>query len=681
MDSNNPDDYLVVEDPEKSSTWHLQVSVNGKPDHRLMGAAWAALHEGYRGNVYQGPNKAEALRKLIALYKREKMPIPGEVKSVDDDLIVMMGDEVKALGEGRSGGYLVRFSSPDDPDLAGDYFTRETDFGFGDKDTLTTPVWFHHRLPLRTKSGGEIVIREQIGEGTLRIDDIGVFIEAIDYNRTQYEKAISQRANKLGWSSGTAPHLVDRVKMDNGAYFVKRWPLGLDASKTPTPAEPRNSVMSIKALSEQAFDLELSEEAEQENREPAQIATSNETEPQPSGEIKMSDELLNEVKAAITAQGAKIDALETLIKSAPAQSTVPTGIEVISDPADRPFATLADNFKAIKDFEISRGRTVHPRLNHPAIKASGASEAVPEDGGFLLDPTLVNFVLQPLHETSPLSSMARRLPTSSNYGWINGVDETSRATGSRWGGIRGYRLAEGDQKTASRPKFRRINWELKKYAVLVYATDELLQDKPLFSEVVRTGASEELAFMLNDDIMNGDGAAGPEGILKSAALVTAAAENQQTQDTVVYQNIVNMWSRLLPRSKQSNSTAWFVNSDVMPQLDTLVLTAGTGGIPPRFVNYNDQGVMTIKGKPVYETEFNSTLGDAGDIVLADMAEYLLWEHSAGVQEAISIHVQFITDETVFRLVMRVDGKPSLSSAVTPYKGSNTQSAFVALAGR
>lgn len=76
--SNNPDDYLVVEDREKPSTWHLQVKRDGKPDHNLMGGAWAALHGGYRGNKYQGPKKREALRKLKTLYKKEKMTLPSE---------------------------------------------------------------------------------------------------------------------------------------------------------------------------------------------------------------------------------------------------------------------------------------------------------------------------------------------------------------------------------------------------------------------------------------------------------------------------------------------------------------------------------------------------------------------------------------------------------------------------
>jgi cell division protein FtsB len=50
---------------------------DGKPNHRLMGAAWAALHDGYRGNKYEGPNKEAAISKLTAIYKKEGMETPG----------------------------------------------------------------------------------------------------------------------------------------------------------------------------------------------------------------------------------------------------------------------------------------------------------------------------------------------------------------------------------------------------------------------------------------------------------------------------------------------------------------------------------------------------------------------------------------------------------------------------
>jgi len=71
--------YLVVEDPEKVTTWHLRVkNMDGDLDHRLMGASWAALHEGYRGNVYEGPGKQAAIAKLKKFYDQEDMELPGE---------------------------------------------------------------------------------------------------------------------------------------------------------------------------------------------------------------------------------------------------------------------------------------------------------------------------------------------------------------------------------------------------------------------------------------------------------------------------------------------------------------------------------------------------------------------------------------------------------------------------
>lgn len=74
-------DFLVVEDSQKPSTWHLQVKKHGKNDRRLMGAAKAALTSpgGHRGNKYAGPNKTEAIRKLKRMYAQEEMDWEKEI--------------------------------------------------------------------------------------------------------------------------------------------------------------------------------------------------------------------------------------------------------------------------------------------------------------------------------------------------------------------------------------------------------------------------------------------------------------------------------------------------------------------------------------------------------------------------------------------------------------------------
>jgi HK97 family phage major capsid protein len=589
-----------------------------------------------------------------------------------EESLVMLGSEVKALGDGRVGGYLVRFSTEQDPDISGarDFFDAATDFMIDFPAKSAT--WFNHALDAKKKRLSH--------DADLRRDEFGVWAETILDERDRYEKFLLELAGagKLGWSSGTAAHLVDREPV-GAAHHVKCWPLGLDASLTHIPAEPRNEVTPLKSISA------LLPPLPPEDLEPEGVTAPDEAEAE-GGETEVKSNLevftmdITEEKLQEMISQAADRGAEKALKSLPAEE-VKAGVQVTHDPADNPFVSLAEQCAAVKAFEVSRGGHTDDRLRRLAIKGgTGASENVPSEGGYLLEPTLVAEVLKPMHESGPFTRFVRRLPVgaNSNYGWINGVDETSRATGSRWGGIRGYRVGEGATITASKPKFRRINWELKKYAVLVYGTDELLADASQFSEVVRVGAAEELAFMANDDILNGIGASGALGILTTSAYVEVSGETNQTAATIVSENLSKMWARLDSRAK--GNAVWFINTDCNPQLDLLSINAGTAALEPRFVNYGNDGIMRIKGRPVIESEFNATLGTVGDILLADMSQYLWWE-KGGVQAASSIHLQFLTDEEVFRFVYRCDGAPSISSPLTPYKGSNTVSPFVVLATR
>lgn len=178
----------------------------------------------------------------------EWKPVPGAqgvtnraIKSIvtadGEEVLTYPGDAVKAMGDGWVGGYLVRFGNPvtDPGDLSGyhDIFTSETDFG-GTKTATpaSSLVWTHHRmLPGVGK-------RRLVNDAEMSIDDIGVFAKHLLDLRNAYEAKLYElaQAQKLGWSSGTAPHLVDRKALGDGRHVVTHWPLGLDASYTPTPA-------------------------------------------------------------------------------------------------------------------------------------------------------------------------------------------------------------------------------------------------------------------------------------------------------------------------------------------------------------------------------------------------------------------------------------------------------------
>ena len=159
-----------------------------------------------------------------------------EQKMIDETLVVY-GGAVKALGGGKVGGYLVRFSTDEDPDLEGEFFTKDTDFG----EFQTGMVYYQHGLD-------EVLKKRRIGKATHTQDEFGVWAEAQLDLRDKYERFIYQMAEKgkLGWSSGTAGHMVDREPRGK-AVWLKKWPLGLDDTLTPTPAEPRNTAVPLKS--------------------------------------------------------------------------------------------------------------------------------------------------------------------------------------------------------------------------------------------------------------------------------------------------------------------------------------------------------------------------------------------------------------------------------------------------
>jgi HK97 family phage major capsid protein len=314
--------------------------------------------------------------------------------------------------------------------------------------------------------------------------------------------------------------------------------------------------------------------------------------------------------------------------------------------------------------------------------ATGASEADPTAGGFLVQTDFAAGIIARAYETGQILQRLTKITigAGSNGVKINAVDETSRVTGSRWGGVQCYWQGEGDLLAGTKPKFRQIELDLKKLTGLWYATDELLQDSTALTQVANQAFSEEFAFTIEDSCIRGTGAGMPLGILNAPCSVTVAAETGQATKTIVYENILNMWSRMWAKSRAN--AVWFINQDVEPQLFALNQVIGTAGVPvylpPNGIAGQSYG--TLFGRPVIAIEYCATLGTAGDIILADFSQYLMAD-KGGVQAASSMHARFVYDEMVFRFVYRADGQPAWNAALTPYQGTATKSPFILLANR
>ncbi len=341
--------------------------------------------------------------------------------------------------------------------------------------------------------------------------------------------------------------------------------------------------------------------------------------------------------------------------------------------ADRPFESLAEQMRAVLLASEPGGR-LDPRLRRilDEERAAGMSESVASDGGFLVDHPLQEEVRTRMYQTGEiLSRVSRYSPTVGNGAKIPVASETSRANGSRQGGILSYWGAEADSVLASDGEFALLDLELKKLLGLVYATDELVVDSDLFGQWAERELIRELIFRAEDAIVNGTGAGRPLGILNAGATIEVAKEGSQDADTIVLDNLSKMKARLFGR--RSPSIVWLVNQDAEPQLEALdsagVFTYANGVSPYAY----------LLGFPVIPVEYTATLGDRGDIILADLGEYVVADRDPKLVG--SIHVRFIYAERAFRFTYRVDGQPAWSVPVTPKNGTATQSPFVTLAER
>jgi HK97 family phage major capsid protein len=395
------------------------------------------------------------------------------------------------------------------------------------------------------------------------------------------------------------------------------------------------------------------------------------------------DEATPKIQAALTreveleTQRNSVAAVQTFHPNGPPAD--PAAPNVVADESSRPFASFGEQMQAIR-FASLPGATIDPRLMGAAL---GGSAGVPSDAGFLIQKEFAVDIFARAFEEAQLASRCDRMPIGEGKDGAEVVtldDGNSRTTGNRFGGVRVYRVGETETPTKSKPKIRKWKLDLEDMAAVMYASDRMLEDAPLMDSVYRTAISREFSFVIDDEIYRGTGVGQCLGLKTSGVTITVDKESGQAAKTIVYENINNMWARMWARSRFNS--VWFINQDVEPQLNLMTIPVGTGGVPAYLPpsGASSTPFATIFGRPVIPIEHADTLGTKGDICLADMSEYGLIEKD-GLKTDVSMHVQFLTFEQTFRFKMRINGKPKWSSALTPYKGTNTLSPFIMLQAR
>lgn len=589
------------------------------------------------------------------------------------DELLFFGGEVKALGNGKVAGYLVRFGTPDDTDLEGEFFDASTDFGIESGAKLG--VFYNHGLDSVLKT-------RRIGRGTVTAQDAGLWIEAQLDLRDEYEQAIYVLAEKgkLGWSSGAAGHLIERVPAGK-ATRIAQWPTG-EASLTPTPAEYRNQAVSIKTWQESVKDL-LPEADGQEtsavtsDKDSAQARTNvviTVAEDSMADENKAKEQAPDSIEARLDAVSKSVDRIMQLLESEPALNR-----------AGYVTADGGANDKGVKsfgDFLLAVYRRDAKRLAsiYGSTKDADATKDLSIDtgaaGGYLVPHEYTARLLQVSAMQSQITSRVQTVPVGVESGTYPALDQYFTPTAgsgqtAEAGRITAATTPAGDALTETQARFTDLTWRVNKIGGYVEVENELIADSPFAIEQLLTGLFGVAIAAKNErNVLRGLGAGEPLGILRAdcAIGITPASNN-----LFAYTDALTMLSRF---KAAGGSPVWIIHPSIWPDIGKFEV--GTGGAVYQSNVQAGLGAPLL-GAPILQSEHLPQADNSGCVILADLNAYLFFLRSQ-LSIAYSEHAAFTSDKGTWRFTQRNDGKPWLKGPITlaDPQGSYTCSPFVYL---
>ncbi len=339
------------------------------------------------------------------------------------------------------------------------------------------------------------------------------------------------------------------------------------------------------------------------------------------------------------------------------------------------FRNLAEFARAVRTACTPETRhAIDPRLTNRAGPMAGPANTMQGNGtsgeGFELPVMFRDQIWELVTDMDGLINDVDMEPTEARQ-----VDYTADET-TPWGatGVQAYWRAEGSQMQASKQATSGRQMPLHEIYAFVLATEELLEDAPRLNSRLTNKSAQALGWKIDDSVMYGTGTGQPKGWFNSDALVSVAKEAAQGADTIVAENLLKMYSRLLVAP--GDSPKWLANRDVVPQLATITIGDKPVWMPPNGLISAPGGFLL--GYPIQWSEHCRTLGDKGDLQLVSPKGYYAARRTSGVQFASSMHLYFDYNVQAFRWTFRIGGQPHLSKPVAPANGANSKSHFVSL---
>lgn len=342
------------------------------------------------------------------------------------------------------------------------------------------------------------------------------------------------------------------------------------------------------------------------------------------------------------------------------------------------YKTKDGDFSSLGEFLSRVRKACDGEANDSRLKTAGhMEEGEDSQGGFLVPEQWADRIYHAALEGAivrpRVGDAAFRIKGDSLE--VRKLNESDRSS-NIFGGITFLWKPEAGEKVIaiSKPSLGLRELTLKKLVGSCFASNELEDDYGTFGQFMALAFGQAIRFIEDDYFINGTGVGQPLGILNSNALIPVP---RWAAGAIDWRDIARMARRLLPASWER--AVWLINPDALHEFFEATAPAAAQAVGL------DLSRRTLWGCPFIVTEKCQSLGTLGDIILADFGagHYLIADKELEISGSRHVdygqgHYGFRTDETFWRVVLRVDGQPLMDAPLTPLRGANTVSPFVAL---
>ncbi len=285
------------------------------------------------------------------------------------------------------------------------------------------------------------------------------------------------------------------------------------------------------------------------------------------------------------------------------------------------------------------------------------SMGVGAEGGFAVPDQFMDTLLQ----VSPQDAIVRPRATVIPAGFppdapitIPALNQT--AAQNVYGGVTVNWIGEGATKPETDLELLYVKLTPHEVAGWIRTTDKLLRNWAAAGPLLETQLRGAMIGAEDTTFLTGTGVGQPTGIIGSPGSINVARAGA---GAIVYADLLNM----LLVTRPGFTYIWIGSPDIRGQLMGIV-DPGAAGTLIWQMNAQEGMPGILMGKSIFFNERSPTLGVRGDLILVDLAQYLIKDGSGPfVGISSNVGTDFIENKTVVKVFKLVDGAPWLSAPI------------------